>query len=276
MLPLNSPRWANLKVCIGYAQHIADELQCVYDELDADPRDDGKLAAAIEQMLLQFEDLDHQQTTYTAAGAAVPHYVQLLPRLKVATQVNLLWIIATMHYDGAGSRLKRTQTRTAHEKETQFDDLAKWYDKAILEAEQFAVMLARDKNISIREFHLFEAIANFRGDNSTYYLLRDCCEYRFMCPRCDENLTASQTNANYQICRDSDGDEVVAVFALPSGSLEDSISQPYYASLLPYYEMMISGNRTELLGWLAQLLGKFQCPTCKQDSFIAYDDFFRR
>ena len=276
MLPLNSPRWGNLKVCTGYAQHIADEIQCVHDALDAEPGDDSKLNAAVEQMLLQFEDLDHQQTTYTAAGAAIPHYVELLPRLEVETQVDLLWIIATMHYDGAGSRLKRKQTRSAMEKEINFADLATWYDKAIVEATRFAIQLAESKHTNpFSEFRLFEAIANLHGDNSTYYFLRDSIEFQFMCPNCDANLIATEQTDCYQISGAST-DDTATVSVSPSTSLADSIKRPYYDSLLPYYEMMVTGNRTAILNWLKQVLGEFPCPACSQNSFIAYDEFFRR
>lgn len=276
MLPLNSPRWANLKVCFGYAQHIADEIQCVYDALDAQPRDDSKLNSAVEQMLLQCEDLDHQQTTYTAAGAAVPHYVELLPRLEIETQVDLLWIIATLHYDGAGSRLKRKETRTPVEKETHFEDLANWYDNAISDAKSFAINLAQtDHATPFSEFRLFEAVANLIGDNSTYYFLRDTIEFQFMCPSCDVDLIAEQQETCYQI-RVASSDSAASVLVSPSNSLDEVIKRPYYVSLLPYYEMMVKGNRTAILNWLKQVLGEFPCPACDQDSFIAYDDFFRR
>ena len=276
MLPLNSPRWANLKVCIGYAQHIADEIQSVHVALDAKPPDESGLNSAIEQLLLQFEDLDHQQTTYTAAGAAVPHYVSLLPRLKTGTQIDLLWNIATLHYDGAGSRLKRKETRTPVEKETNFEDLANWYDKAIIDAKHFAIKLANSKDRSLAsEFRLFEAIANLKGDNSTYYLLRDTYEYQFMCPNCDDDLVAKWGEGCYQV-RSESIDNGPTISIPPSVSLDDSIRQPYHAALLPYYDMMITGNRSLILNWLKQLLGQFPCPVCKRDSFIAYDDYFRR
>ena len=76
--------------------------------------------------------------------------------------------------------------------------------------------------------------------------------------------------------RVASSDDAASVLVSPSNSLDEVIKRPYYVSLLPYYEMMVKGNRTAILNWLKQVLGEFPCPACDQDSFIAYDDFFRR
>lgn len=275
MLPLDSPRWANLKICIGNAEEIASEIKEVYDALDAEPRDQERLNTAVEIMLDRFEDLDHQQTTYTAAGAAIPHYVHLLPRLDIASQINLIWMIATLHYDGAGFRLTNPAARSP-QKETNFEDLAEWYEESIPRAKQFAIDLAESgEKISGSDFRLFESIANLMGDNSTFYLFRDEYEYEFMCPRCDEDLVAKRGKSSYHVHWNEDESKTVEVSRVESLS-EIFDKNLYNEPLLPYYKMMLKGGRTGILDWLSQLAGRFCCPSCKQDSFVAWDDFFRR
>jgi hypothetical protein len=87
MLPLDSPRWSELRHAYGQASNIPDLLRQVDEHLSDDW---FELESAPGRVL--WDSLCHQDTTYTATFAAVPHIIQAMKK----SPANVHWTIYCM------------------------------------------------------------------------------------------------------------------------------------------------------------------------------------
>ena len=144
MLPLDSPRWSTLASSVGNGQESADSLAKLKPLL-LNP-EDPNFSQYFDELGYIVEDLDHQQSTYPATMAAMPHFVEVAEKLPLDYKIQLLSWIAMMHYDGAGRRTKKA-------------DLVKWYKASIQIAKNWneSVLTSGDKIAFYQQIMLLES-----------------------------------------------------------------------------------------------------------------------
>ncbi len=265
MLPLDSPRWSKLPSSVGNGVEPASELARLKPLLLN--TEGPAFSQAIEELGYVVEDLDHQQTTYAATMAAMPHFVEIAMGLPLNSQIQLLSWIAMMHHDAAGVRSKE-------------EDLLLWYRESIAQAKNLnkSILTGHAKLSFGDQISLFESYQQFNGEY--HYAFRDHQWLEYKCPACEEALIAALHDSEYWVWQAADGDDFEAVATAnkvqvkPAANIETKIELPENLELKPILAIAQQGNRQETIAWLERLTGTSPCPACDQEIRVAYNEFW--
>ena len=269
MLPLDSPRWSKLQSSVGNGVEPAKDLAELKSSLAQalSQTTDVDFAQLIDQFGYIFEDLDHQQSTYPATTAAMPHFVQIAEGFPVAERIQALSFISTMHYDAFIIR-------------TDEPDLLEWYRASISKAKNLnlAILIGEqqlnfDQQISSLESHYI-----FNGN--CHYMFREHDWFEYPCPKCNQQLFASLIENEFLVWPAEDGYDLKDVLAerksqvVPAANIDVAIKKPENGELQDALTIARDGNHLATIDWLRRLTGASPCPVCNEQIRLAYNDFW--
>ena len=87
MLPLDSPKWAELTHHFGSAVDTPHVIKELIDCLDAPQRDTERYKQAVAALDSEIDNMVHQSNLCDAAEAAIPYLFDLVPRLELKDQI---------------------------------------------------------------------------------------------------------------------------------------------------------------------------------------------
>lgn len=269
MLPLDSPRWSKLLSSVGNGVQPAADLARLKTLLSEaiSQTDSNEFEEVIDEFGYIVEDLDHQQTTYPATTAAMPHFVEVAAKLPLRQRIRALSMISMMHYDGASMR-------------TDESDLLEWYEASIaIAASLNAAVLCGGEQL---EFHQqissLESSYLFGGDY--HYMFREHSWFEYPCPECDEPLFASLIENEFWVWPAKDGYSLNEVSAdrkaqvVAAADIDAAVNKPENQELQSALNIARKGGHRATIEWLSRLMGASPCPACGQQIRLAYNDFW--
>ena len=252
MLPANSPRWADLMCDLGSAESIGQAFQQAYEMLEQADCDKSKIHKAVSLAARQISHLYHQQTTYSASAAAMPHLLHFATLSDLKQKTGILAMIGFMDYDHAGDWSP--------------DDLHGAYCQAIHESETWAEQLLRSKKLTReQQGDLFVAIALIR--RTCIYTIRNEGLVSFECAGCQADLEVDRQDGTMVISFDGG-----SVPLERTNDLAAEFQRPVHRELGQFYQLAEAGGHKEFIEWLSQFLGTFVCPACETDQQVNYDN----
>jgi len=172
VLALKSNRWRDLEGCFGSGEVIPDLLR----------RLDKKYSK--QNRLKLWDHLFHQYSVYTAAFAAVPHLVRMLPNVDERANVDLLIDIGSIATFANERELKSVEA-----------DIRDGYQASLIEARGVAVNLFGMVPLSEDELvYLLMGIPGLSGYNSLGIVLESLSDKEFSCscPDCSKRVFVSE------------------------------------------------------------------------------------
>ena len=180
MLPLNDPRWRELRHAYGAGDDVATWL--------AELRATTPLCHDLSEMH-PWESLCHQWTVYPATFAAIPHVVDIVSQhpandqSRIALLTFVGWCVAIAYLPGGECP----------------PDLLNAYDDAILHATSLICeslpFASTDARAPFGFRQLLASIAACRGDAATAFILSEINE-SFRCPKCNDWVRLLETTMN--------------------------------------------------------------------------------
>jgi len=253
MLPLKSPRWSDeLTHAFGSAHETPIVIQELYDCLDAEHLDDDRYKVALRHVNDEIENMFHQCNVCTAAGAAVPHLLHLASRLKLDDQIEMYFVLAWMHSEGAGMWIK---------------DLEAWYDQAIEKAKSEIVALARSSN-RLTEDQQFYLFIGLDGLHEEHYMqaIRHRWQPEFGCRQCDERLELDWSKDGYRLTAPVKTLETEEPVVCSNPSFEQLFRDDDYKAFV--FKIATTGGHNEFANWLGMMHTPFACPVCNKPTTI--------
>ncbi len=184
MLPLDSPRWENLKHADGSAADVPQWLS----QLRTDDAD--------EAMSDLVTALTPDNSIYAAAFAAVPHVVRISPHLRARLRVDALEFTRTVAVFSKPSDLSAID-----------DDIKCWYDAAIKHAGEIALKtFLTERNSPETCVYLLSAIAAFKNCTQLGKVLSGFVtgEFNTECPKCNQAISVFPEKRWFRIKKDED------------------------------------------------------------------------
>lgn len=198
-----------------------------------------------------YDELSHQQTTWTASTAAMPHLLQIAARLPTDCRCDLWNSCSIMHSDCAGDR-------------TDDEELVSWYQQAIEQARLDTLEFANSNQVDHNaQFELMSAIANFHGETYLYYALREVDYMTFECAHCSEEFEGELDDKAGEFRFGKNNVHRI----VPAEDVRNSIVRSGQKMFELIVSACIRGNHQAVLDWLAKRLGSFECPNCKRQSW---------
>ncbi len=179
MLALNDERWALLSHAYGKADDIPEMIL----ELK------GLSKIDLEENDLLYGYFCHQNTTYSATYAAIPHIVEIAfqENQSIENQTEIVIFCGSVHtlrnYDKR-FRIKSDDESLIKELTFQIEDA---YSKAIQKIKSLAKQFLAEKSLDDSErFYLFYVFLAFKGfeNLSKIFILNNFTEFSFQCPNC--------------------------------------------------------------------------------------------
>ena len=256
MLPIDSTRWNQLQGSYG-STTANKQIRDFERFLDVNPPD-----SELHKQYHQFEnriydELSHQQSTWSATNAAIPHLLDIAKRLPVGCRCHLLESCAIMHFDGAGSATRDLE-------------LVRWYDEAINQAAIDAIAFAHSNNLNESEqFQLYCAIATFNEKSWVFYAFRDYDQMDFECAHCNTEFVGTLTDNGCECVFKNRGQQTGAFLIKPSADLSAAVSRDGQTSYALIARLAIENCHNAIVRWLEKRLGDFDCPHCKARSWAS-------
>ena len=250
MLPVDSPKWAELECDLGGAQPIADGLRLAYEivkEADGDPAEIRRGVEIAEGLI---GNLYHQQTTYSGTAAAIPHLVHFSRLAELGTRTYIFVMIAFMDWDQAENHAP--------------DELRQAYTAAIFEVEEKAIGILRTKKLTSEQLdNLLVAISLIQ--RKCLYPIRISGSGSIDCPGCETELDVDEGEQGLAIYWK---DKTVPI--KPTSDLATEIERERHNDLRSFYHLAVEGDHVQFLEWLKQFVGTFTCPNCDSEQQIPY------
>ena len=257
MLPLDSEKWGELTGTYGRTgAHLM--IKEFVDFLDTDPSETEITEKFSEFGHKIYDELSHQQNTWTGTTAAMPHLLAIAKRLPSDCRCTLWADLGLMNIDSAGY--------------IDDDQLVSWYDAAIEQAAVDSVAFAKNRTLSDEsQFHLYWAIANFRYEDYLHYAFR-AHEYmtQFECVHCESEFEAElieQGEVFAFVNSDKLLSEQKTCRIVPCSDILKASRREGQRHFSLIASIAVENNHQAIAGWLAKRLGDFQCPVCEKDSW---------
>ena len=258
MLPIDSKRWNQLQGTYGSTtahKQIRDFVNFL---------DDNPPGPELDKHYREFEDriydeLSHQQSTWSATTAAMPHLLDIAKRLPVEFRCQLLESCGIMHFDGAGL--------------AKDVELVGWYDEAINQAALDAIAFADSSNLKESEqFQLYCAIATFNERSFdeqalVFYAFRDYDDMDFECAHCNTKFLGTLTHNGCECVFKNSGQQAGVFLITPSANLSAAVARDGQTMYTLIAQLAIKNCHNAIVRWLEKRLGDFDCPHCTARSW---------
>jgi hypothetical protein len=179
VVPLDSPRWNDLRHAYGPAGDVPDLIRAVEAEATPDYSDGGAWCEV-------YSSLFHQHSTYSATYAALPHLVRVAGSRTLPQRVAVLCLVGEIMVYG-------------HPEEEIPADLLPDFERAVAEVKRSSLFAVREAalagEVGWTLGDLLLAFGGLRHPESGYvvqlgYLVREDWSVEAGCPRCGETMVA--------------------------------------------------------------------------------------
>ena len=264
MLPLDSPRWQQLQGTNGRTQsHVL--LQEFLNFLDTHPTPESLENRYGDFQVEVFEDLFHQQCTWTAATAAIPWLLKIATRLEAAFRCDLLHtcgIIILEHFPAEENQ-----------------DLVPAYEEAISQALTDSIAFGVATQLEAEaQISLMIGLAGLEGELYIYYALRGHDWIEFECQQCQAEMHAILVDVperflvmqNDQFEYDTQRNTPVPLEGFPPAEVQFEtelatvIQHGPFQAYRTLYHVAVEGDHKEFLNWMGMAFGTYKCPNCRE------------
>lgn len=265
MLPLDSKKWDELGGTYG-ATSAHRKIAEFVDFLDSNPAESEIQKRYREFEIEIYDELSHQQTTWTSAIAAVPHLLEIAKRVPDDCRCELWEALGIMHADSAGFIV---EGEINDNQMPDVNQLTQWYDEAIARAKVDTVNFANQKVVSeSSQFQLYCAIANFHDELHVYYAFRAAGCIEFECALCKTEFEGElEENGVDFVFANSKKLERKTYRMAPSLDLMSAVQRVGQKKFKRIATIAKTNEQHAIANWLKKRLGDFSCPACDENSW---------
>ena len=261
MLPLDSPRWKNLDGSYG-ATKAHETIKKFLQFLDSNPTERELSIKFSDFEATIFDELFHQQNTWTATSAAMPYLLNIAKLLGTDDRGRLLYSCGIFHLE-----IQYPQE----------NDLAEWYDQAISNAIDATIEFVQNEPLtSQQQFDFLGAIAFLDGELYVYYALREWEYFDTACLWCEKPVTGFWNEDHYVMFREDEGDvdfntgQVTGKTnpVIPCEDIRAASKLEKHQRYRLIAQVAWAGKHESFVKWLHQFLGTYPCPHCRRPTHI--------
>ena len=235
----------------GCAESTRFALQEIYDCLSVGKGEQSRYEKAVNILADEMENLFHQACICSAVGAAMPHILRIVNRLKLKDQIGFYYSCGWMHTEGAGWAYESKEVES-------------WYESAVEKARYDLSKTIKSNELDEDDqFSLFFALDAFHYEHYSQRI-RNRWEFEEACRQCETQLLFKIDGDAYKVEFSGDKKSKLVKAADPT-QIEVFLSNNYRRFL---FQVAMDGGHVEFANWLVTIHSPFECPSCCELSSV--------